>query len=297
MSMREFWAIDYPEKYNNPESYDFTEENTSDNYKDLNGLERFFAYMIKYKGKNCSYEKIKEKHRQLYNQNVFENLVDPDSKCRLIRTIYAILWDERYLDFRGFFISGETMNSANTTFNRYVQLSSYNKLKQGKGVLGTINLYYSNDEFKMHLNSNNNLVEFINIYHTIGNFIPFPLGCNSPRGYNNPRIEDYWDLTLKYIYDYYHGDKNAIQNIYTNFEIEKKFRDWLDEFGNWETFIDDNYMSPFVYENGKPKELWKGHFGGAVLPETINQCNEYFKNAYDWILARGELMVKELRKK
>ena len=59
MSMREFWAIDYPEKYNNPESYDFTEENTSDNYKALNGLERFFAYMIKYKGKNCSYEKVK----------------------------------------------------------------------------------------------------------------------------------------------------------------------------------------------------------------------------------------------
>lgn len=187
--MCEFFNIDYPEKYDHPERYDFTEEKTSDNYKDLHGLERFFAYMIKCRGKNCRYEKVKEQYTELNNQHVFKNLVDPDSKCRLVRTIYAILWDERYLDFRGFFISGETMNSANTTFNRYVQLSPYNERKQGKGVLGTINLYYSNDEFKIYLNSNNNLVEFINIYHTIGNFIPFPTYCNSPRGYKNPQIE------------------------------------------------------------------------------------------------------------
>ena len=145
MNMREFWAIDYPDKYNNPERYDFTEENTSDNYKKLKGLDRFFTYMIKYKGENCNYEKVKEKYTQLFNQQVFEKLVDPDSNCMLLRKIYTILWDERYLDFRGRFISGETMNSANTTFNRYVQLSSYNEFKQGKGVLGTINLYYSND--------------------------------------------------------------------------------------------------------------------------------------------------------
>lgn len=114
-------------KYSNPERYDFTEEDTSDNYKNLNGLERFFAYIIKYKGKTCNYEKVKEKYAQLYNQQVFENLVDPDSKCMLLRKIYTILWDERYFDFQGRFISGNTMNSANTTFNRYVQLSPYHR--------------------------------------------------------------------------------------------------------------------------------------------------------------------------
>ena len=303
MTMREFWAIDYPEKYSNPERYDFTEEDTSDNYKNLNGLERFFAYIIKYKGKTCNYEKVKEKYAQLYNQQVFENLVNPDSKCMLLRKIYTILWDERYLDFRGRFITGNTMNSANTTFNRYVQLSPYNKFKQEKAVLGTISLYYSNNEFKTHLNSNNNLVEFINSYHTLGNFIPFPVGCNSPRRVSSS-IRDYWDLTIACVYNYYAENKNKIKRKENElYSLEDfldgenliRFKDWLDEFGGWKTFVEDNYMSSFIDKNGKPKELWKGHFDGAVLPETIDQCNEYFKNASEWILKRGELMVEAIR--
>lgn len=301
MNMREFLELEHPEMF------DFTEEKTSDNYRELQDLERFFAYIIKFRGKNCCYENVKEKYAELNNQHIFENLVDPDSKCSLVRNIYALLWDEKYLDFRGYFISGETMNSANTTFNKYVKFLPYDKLVSGNGILGVVSLYYADNEFKKYLDNSKNLVNFINVYHTIGNFIPFPDGCNSPRGFNNKNIEDYWDLTLKYIYDYYHGDETAIQNIYANAKIEKKFKDWLDKFGKgkksgkdkWVTFIEKNYMSPFVENgNGTPKELWEGHFSGAVLPDTSDKCNnEYFKNASKWISERGELMLKALRKR
>ena len=162
------------------------------------------------------------------------------------------------------------------------------------------------------LDENNDLIGFVNIYHTLGNYIPFPVGCNSPRGYQNSIIEDYWDLTLYYIYKYYHGDKNIVkEKIYKNCGGKKSyvinnFENWLNEFGNWDAFVEKNYMSAFVEENekseneskkyGKPKELWKGHFTdpNKPLPKTLEECNEYFSKATICILKRGLEMAEKL---
>lgn len=286
MTLKEFLNLEKPEEY------DFTEYTASDNYKELQELERFFAYQIE----KSVYENVNQLYTIYLEKDIFKGLVDPDSKCPLLQMIYIILWDEKHLiNCKGdhSLICGETMNSVNTTLNCYIKCTT----KENATKLKNISLYYANEKIKKNLDNNKKLIEFINVYHTLGNFIPFPVDCNSPRGYNNSRIKDYWDLTLKYVYDYYHGDKNSVQNIYTNSEIEKKFKDWLDKFGGWETFIDDNYMFPFIDENGRPKELWKGHFGGTVLPGTTDQCNEYFKNAHDWILKRGRIMVEAIHKR
>ena len=79
---------------------------------------------------------------------------------------------------------------------------------------------------------------------------------------------------------------------------------WLLSYGSWDTFVETNFLSSFVEKSkyqgvkyGSPKELWKGHFGGAVLPDTPNKCNEYFKNASKWIGKRGKLMVEARRKR
>ena len=45
----------------------------------------------------------------------------------------------------------------------------------------------------------------------IGNFMPIPNGCNSPRG--TGVLKDYWDLTLLNIYRYY------VDNNYKALEI------------------------------------------------------------------------------
>lgn len=42
-----------------------------------------------------------------------------------------------------------------------------------------------------------------------------------------------------------------------------------------------------------PKELWEGHFGG-VLPETDEQCEEYFSNAAYCIRMRTKQMTDKL---
>lgn len=301
MNKRDFLYLYQPEKY------DFTEENASDTYKVLNGLDRFFAYMIDDKGKDCAYEEVIKIRKQLDELNVFEGLVDPDSNCELLCDIYKTLWDKNYLEYwnpRKNLICGETMNSANTTLDKFASLnkSKYDELSnQEMTIRYLIKRFYDEDgKLKSFLEKEEHLKKFIETYHTLGNFIPFPKGCNSPRGCGTTK--DYWDLTLKHIYDYYpNKDKNAIQNIYKNSEIINNFIDWLEKFGDWETFVKKNYLMPFVNinDNGsyaKPKELWEGHFSGAILPGTTEQCNAYFKNASEWILARGKLIVEELKK-
>lgn len=312
MNMRSFLNLDHPEKY------DFTECTAGDAYKQLNSPERFFAYhSSKVKG-STRFEIGSAKYAELKERGVLDGLVDPDSNCRLLRDIYALLWEEKYLDFRGLFICGETMNSANTTLNEFIssnkreheklnEFKNSTKSRQNMSINYLINRFYDSDnELKSFLDETESLKKFLSIYHTLGNFIPFPVGCNPTRGCGTTC--DYWDLTLKHIYEYYKikdSDKTEdaaviIQKICKNTskipDAETNLKKWLDKFGSWESFIDENYMSPFVDENGEPKELWEGHFDGAVLPD-FDQCNEYFKNASEWILARGKLMVEVLREK
>ena len=312
MNMHDFLELEYPEKY------DFTECTASDAYKQLNSLERFFAYhSCKVKG-STRFETGAAKYNELEVRGVLDGLVEPDSNCILLRDIYALLWEEKYLNFRALFISGETMNSANTTLNEFIssnereneKLNEFRrktKSKQNMSIKYLTNRFYDSDgELKTFLDENESLKKFVSIYHTLGNFIPFPEGCNPTRGCGT--TSDYWDLALKHIYEYYnvkdcYKNEDAaviIRKICKNTSkipnAETNLKKWLDNFGSWKTFIYDNYMSPFVNKNGEPKELWEGHFCGAVLPD-FDQCNEYFKNASEWILKRGELMVEAMRKR
>lgn len=156
---------------------------------------------------------------------------------------------------------------------------------------------------------------FISIYHTLGNFIPIPTGCNAPRGAG--KLKDYWDLTLKVIYDYYHDiDDNIIDivsggrgcAVIDKVELYNRYKQWLDSFsegnskeGDWKCFVEKNYLQDFVDCNtdgsyGMPKELWKGHFSGEILPTGIEQIEQFFVNASCWITARSTRMLLRLRK-
>lgn len=150
-------------------------------------------------------------------------------------------------------------------------------------------------------------MNLIEVNHTLGNFIIIPKDCNSPRGLKSS-LCDYWDLTLLCIYNYYFEIKNekyCIEKISGKKNI-KRYKDYLDTFNTWETFIKVNFLESFVklkkdndgniVSYDKPKELWEGHFKGELLPINIYQCISYFNNSSKWIKERTTVMVKALNK-
>lgn len=193
------------------------------------------------------------------------------------------------------------MNSVQTTFNQLLACyyKEKNMYKSSATLKYIIALYYENELDKEHLHDAEALMD---VYHTIGNYMPVPNGVNT---WKASAFKDYFDLFLAFIYNYYNAKTILVSNEYFGIRLKgtilEEFDEWLENFDSWDVFVEKNYLQHFVKKNadgtyGEPEELWKGHFGGAVLPETIDQCNEYFKNAHDWILKRGELMVKAMRK-
>lgn len=201
---------------------------------------------------------------------------------------------------------GDTMNSWETTLNEFCR-------QRGESyIVGWHNRYIPEDysSWVEFLSVPENykqpmpeyITEFMNIVYTIGNFIPVPFKSreegefNSPRGTSTSR--DYWDLALFCIYNYYTtGEPNdlkkrILKNSDNNVALCTK---WLDGFGKgpdgWNHFVEQNFLQDFVnQENGGygcPKELWKGHFSGKVLPGENEEFSESFTNASAWILARG----------
>lgn len=121
------------------------------------------------------------------------------------------------------------------------------------------------------------------------------------------------------IYKYYKlKEEKWIEAIVGN--KKDYFIKWLEGFGSWDNFVEKNYLQDFVRVNestkdedqkyGSPKELWEKHLKEfdskefdfkefenkkAVLPTDKEQIEQFCKNASEWILARGQRMIDELR--
>ena len=138
------------------------------------------------------------------------------------------------------------------------------------------------------------LTDFMEVVYTIGNFLPVPERFNKER---SAPTKDYWDLTLLSIYEYYRG--NGAETKLAELFKEDAIRRWLDSFDGWDDFVIRNFQGPFVNKCGChfgcPRELWDGHFTGALLPETPEQFEQFFVNAKARILARGKLMADALK--
>ncbi len=189
--------------------------------------------------------------------------------------------------------------------------------------IGTINAYkrkFGDELPEIAMN-------FLRFVHTIGNMTPVPFArrdeeFNCPRGYNNDKINDYWDLTLLAIYNWFRN-KNGKSPIYALELIdvvkteaavtmcEKWLNNFKDENDNysWDEFVKQNFMESFVeHENelpweesigayGMPKELWDGHFEtfeNSPRPETKEQFIQFFDNAKRWVWLRGYKMGRTI---
>ena len=153
---------------------------------------------------------------------------------------------------------------------------------------------------------------FMEVYHTMGNFIPVPFShnggqFNGPRG-NSQNIKDFWDLTLLCIYNYYQHKEDS-QQLEPLFDKPANRKgnitlcvEWLNSFQTWDNFVENNYLQDFVCKAdgkyGEPKELWDGHLvnNGSVMPEN-EQFDQFFTRSTEWILARGVRIALKVQEK
>ena len=273
-------------------------------------------------------------------------IIDPDSKSELLQKIYSRLWEQNVLSTCYGYrddenkLQGDCIISINSTLNEYYSFFETEEEKGQRIKANTIegtkkpydisvlylccryyeSLIISNNDSSMKamLLSNkmvdNNLINCLIKYHTIGNYMPIPLGCNAPRGIKNTK--DYWDIALKIIYNYLFAKGDEIKNIVGEAKSDL-YKKWINSFSiennspqdKWDNFIMKNYMQPFIKDFdgkksknfGEPKEFWDKHFNEYFhkrnpLPKTENECLLFFKTVNDIIVERGKLMVNELRK-
>lgn len=212
--------------------YDFSNDGANVAYWELNGIEKFFVYMC-VKKDVLNEECFNKFPKKLFDAGEhFKKECKKYTRIQLPQKIYENLWVEENLkpckNKRNKIITGDTMNSVNTTLNKlyeeYIeekfekQKKERQKMKTKKGasqcvsIRYIINRYAENKEgVKGELKNFKGLENFIKSYHTLGNFIPVPVDCNAPRG--QEPLKDYWDLTLACIYNWYAEKNNQKDRI------------------------------------------------------------------------------------
>lgn len=223
------------------------------------------------------------------------------------------------IEKNGYIYTGETMNSGLLTLKKALQLSpNYKENCKKFGISGSFsknidkfiaNLHHFQIGVKIEL-----LNKFLELTHTIGNFILVPEGFNTGR---NLLTSDYWSLALYNIYLWYETKNDEYLHRFLakrNPNVVTYTKIWLDYFENWQNFVEKNYLQPFVvYENGTPTQpipFWEEHFNRyekfhnkkltktlAIEPNNIDEVNEFLEKVNTAIVARGDLIKNALIKR
>lgn len=204
---------------------------------------------------------------------------------------------EYQISYDGIDYRGDTMCSWSTTVNRCLRHKNPPRLDDIDETLATC------------------IVDFMQVVYTIGNFIPAPSAFQK-RGFSPSK--DYWDLALAAIYNYYQiRDKSVREDTDCTFirpelyslewllrgeKNAENCKPWLDRFKTWDNFVEQNFMQPFLKVDkpvnghyGPPDELWKGHFDCGGIPQGEDEFQQFFTNATQRILARGEMIAKKVK--
>lgn len=152
------------------------------------------------------------------------------------------------------------------------------------------------------------------LYHTFGNFmlLPYRSGSSINRLRGFKKSHDYFDLFLLAVYNSYFTSAAQAEKSWKMVDILGEnsraltlFFEYLgqiyglEKYSGWNHFIEYNLLQDYVELNpdgsfGKPKELWNGHFTGDVMPKTMDEFKQFWKNAADRILARGARIFEKL---
>lgn len=168
-------------------------------------------------------------------------------------------------------IRGEVMNSFWNPYKTMMKLSYPEKWRGQHPTLKDIPYILAHFHEFQEVHENHELKKFATLTHTIGNFIVIPHWMNTGRSLP---LRDYWDLTLKSLYDYFHL--------------------FDDEDDAWEKFIQIFYLEPFVERKKfEPKIFDKLHFASN---QGKDELNLFLQKTNQRIEQRGKYMVNELYK-
>lgn len=206
----------------------------------------------------------------------------------------------------GYAVRGDTMNSYATTAHAYFRMKG---LEKGKGTWHDAILEDYGRFAPLYCGP---FADFVNVCHTVGNMLPIPSGdLNRARGIGPTK--DYFDLYITWLFEYIgevvqrHGDRLIRGVSFTSelFPGVGELIEFLGSYKSWDAYVRANHLEGFCQsyvENGvthftEGLPLWKGHrFSRGALPRNTAECEDYFKNASERILARGRQIITAVKK-
>ena len=169
---------------------------------------------------------------------------------------------EVYLPCADEIYRGDTMTSSINIFKHYINIINpiFEETFRGYKGLGSKMMELGKNSYLDKIDKE--MIEFIRMGHTEGNFIPVPLRFNTERS-GSFADEDFWDLVMKAVYDWYLDKTNNISLLMLFNGKEDSVtlcKQWLKHFDTWLDFINENHLQPYVNDRLEPIEFWEGHF-------------------------------------
>lgn len=290
----------------NPEKYNFEYEFPVKNYNEkLPTFDRYFIYQA-YKAPPCLRKEILEEKK--IDLEEYKTQGDPDGwngKCRLTLEVYQKLWNWSkesrggYGEIKGFgWFGGDTMNSVQTILNDCmekivsVDCPEYEGERKehgfGYSVRLCLHLFREHkDAFTEKLGKVKGLEQYINTYHTLGNFVLVPAGFNRARAL---RTQDFWGKSLGLLQD------EGFDTLRSSRFEEKQFHRYINYFFLWDCVAikKGRYDIRFLFPPEDSKEE-KRKTQKEKLEESKKQIEDFLKTACECIERRGIFMVAMLK--
>lgn len=279
--------------------YDFTLDTKSDNYKSkkLDNIDRYFIYKMKLTKLSLFNDDEEIRNKVASYKGMYAGINDPDSHSIALQNIYIKLWpkdllEKPYMKYKNRYLA-DTMTSCTTTLNAYLN-RKYKKIVTNKSAI--IEYLHNKENLKKIVKEDENVYNFLSYYHTLGNFIPVPIGFNVSR--SNYGRHDYWDLTLKKIKDWYDNsndlekqNKIVLELLHNNVKYVNNCTKWLEYFETWVNFIDVNYLKNYIDDNDEVIRFSKNH----TWNNPVVDLDEFYNNINKVIEERTEIMLDKLK--
>lgn len=264
-----------------PWEYNFEFECGDNDYAQLDTFERYFTY--KTARQECDYEGTKKFINEHSN---YIDIYDPDGSgykyYPLTHKIYEKLWgwkrsNRTFGVCKGMFndnlFGGDTMNSVQTVLGWIAGKNNNGRYS----VYWTLNCWCTDIMLEEQWKEMG-IKEYIDAYHTLGNFVLVPALFNGKRGLDKD-ICDFWDRSL-----------NHLKN--------KGFDEF--ESGDFEQYVNYFFLWDYVdvAEDNKeyiPKtNLSEGLSSDISNGEIKQQYTDFFKKTTELIQRRGKFMAAML---
>lgn len=280
-------------------------------------LERYFIYRAtSEKCRKSVYPEGKKFAINIYESKKYQNLGDPDGCGKkgnksLIYDVYSILWGWKEEDGNNNNLGnihdnifdcqfgGDTMNSVQNALNSITKKSIEEKKEENKPLLDrkigrdySINYLielFAVEECKEKLlsilTSVNGLCDYIEAYHTIGNFILVPSGFNRGR---SKKTNDYWDLSLDYL-----KTKGWERDFNCDGKKLNDYNRYINYFFLWDYVDTEGEYKPLLKREADSLEENEPSLG--KYKPSIKDFEQFLKKASILIKRRGCFMVAMLR--